>query len=125
MSAQSTTETYITELPSDRRKVRYIHADSRRRYRETRAQARKGCIPEELEHKLDVGETSNKPRRIVVTERVSLRDGRNSLVISCLGTGVARVLRMNSSEPMVGWKGAHPQSVTWMKPVIDKYSHTL
>jgi hypothetical protein len=28
-------------------------------------------------------------------------------VISWLGTGVARVLRMNASEPMVGWKGTH------------------
>jgi hypothetical protein len=38
----------------------------------------------------------------------SLRIGINSLVISWLGTGVARVLRMNSSEPMVGWKGRTP-----------------
>jgi hypothetical protein len=60
-----------------------------------------------------------------VTERVSLRDGINSLVISWLGTGVARVLRMNASEPMVGWKGTHPQSVSRLQLVIDKYSHTL
>ena len=44
----------------------------------------------------------------VVTEKGSMRIGINSLVISWLGTGVARVIRMNSSEPMVGWKGEHP-----------------
>jgi hypothetical protein len=60
-----------------------------------------------------------------VTERVSLRNGINSLVISWLGMGVARVIRMNASEPMVGWKGAHAQLVGWMQLVIDKYSHTL
>jgi len=32
----------------------------------------------------------------------------NSLVVSWLGMGVARVIRMNSSEPLVGWKGEHP-----------------
>jgi hypothetical protein len=53
-----------------------------------------------------------------VIERVSLRDGINSLVISWLGTGVARVLIMKAFEPMVGWKGAHPQSVDWMQLVI-------
>jgi hypothetical protein len=58
-----------------------------------------------------------------VTEKGSLRIGINSLVISWLGTGVARALRMNSSEPMVGWKGEHPQLVSWLQPVIDKYSH--
>ena len=41
-------------------------------------------------------------------EKGPLRIGINSLVISWLGTGVARVLRMNSYEPMVGWKGTHP-----------------
>jgi hypothetical protein len=41
-------------------------------------------------------------------------------VISWLGMGVARVLRMNESEPMVGWKDEHPQSVSWLPPVIDK-----
>jgi hypothetical protein len=46
-------------------------------------------------------------------------------VISWLGTGVARVLRVNASEPMVGWRGEHPQSVGWLQLVIDKYSHTL
>jgi hypothetical protein len=60
-----------------------------------------------------------------MTERVSLRYGINSLVISWLGMGVARVLRMNAFEPMVGWKGTHPQSTSWMQPVIDKCSHTL
>jgi hypothetical protein len=44
-----------------------------------------------------------------------------SLVISWLGMGVARVLRVNSFEPMVGWKGKHPQSVGWLQLVIDKY----
>jgi hypothetical protein len=64
----------------------------------------------------------------VVTERGSLRICRRpeehrevSLVISWLGTGVARVLRVNASEPMVGWKGEHPQSVGWLQLVIDKY----
>jgi hypothetical protein len=53
-------------------------------------------------------------------EKGSMRIGINSLVISWLGTGVARVLRMNASEPMVGWKDEHPQSVSWLPPVIDK-----
>jgi hypothetical protein len=35
---------------------------------------------------------------------------RGSLVVSWLGMGVARVLRVNASEPMVGWKGKHPHS---------------
>jgi hypothetical protein len=42
-------------------------------------------------------------------------------VISWLGMRVARVLRMNASEPMVGWKGTHPHSVSWPQIVIDKY----
>jgi hypothetical protein len=58
-------------------------------------------------------------------EKGSLRIGINSLVISWLGTGVAWVLRMNASEPMVGCKGKHPQSVSWLQPVIDKDSHIL
>jgi hypothetical protein len=33
---------------------------------------------------------------------------RDSLVVSWLGIGVARVRRVNSSKPMVGWKGEHP-----------------
>jgi hypothetical protein len=53
-------------------------------------------------------------------EKGSMRIGINSLVISWLGTGVARALRMNASEPMVGWKDEHPQSVSWLPPVIDK-----
>ena len=65
--------------------------------------------PEELERELDVEEASDKPHRVTVTEIVSLRDGVNSLLISWLGTGVARVLRLNISKPMVGWKGTHPQ----------------
>jgi hypothetical protein len=79
------------------------------------------CRRKEEGHELDVEEASDKPRRDVVTERRSLRNGINSLVISWLGTGVARVLRMNASEPMVGWKGRHPQSVSWLQHVIDKY----
>jgi len=81
--------------------------------------------PKGPERELDAEEASDKPRRVVVTERVSLRHGINSLVISWLGTIVARVLRLNSSEPMFGWKGTHPQSVSWLKSIIDKYSHTL
>ena len=46
-------------------------------------------------------------------------------MISWLGTGVARVLRMNVFEPMVGWKDEHPQSVGWRQPVIDKRFPTL
>jgi hypothetical protein len=42
-------------------------------------------------------------------------------VVSWLGTGVARVLRVNAAEPMVGWKGEHPQSVGWLSTVTDKY----
>jgi hypothetical protein len=60
-----------------------------------------------------------------VKEKGSLRIGINSVVISWLGVGVAKDIRMNSSEPMVGWKGEHPQLVSWLKPVIDKYSHIL
>jgi hypothetical protein len=41
----------------------------------------------------------------VVIEKESLRNCKISLVISWLGTRVARVLRMNASEPMVGWRG--------------------
>jgi hypothetical protein len=81
--------------------------------------------PEGPKHKLDAKEASDKPHRVVVKERVSLRDGVNSLVISWLAMGVARVLRMNASKPMFGWKGAHPQSVGWMKLIIDNYYHTL
>jgi hypothetical protein len=58
-----------------------------------------------------------------VKEKLPLRIGINSLVISWLGTGVARALRINASEPVVGWKGGHPQSVSWLQTVIDKYSH--
>jgi hypothetical protein len=77
------------------------------------------------ERELDAEEASDKPHRVVVIERVSLRDGVNYLVISWIVMGLARVIRMNSSDTMVGWKGAHPQSVGWMQLVIDKYSHTL
>jgi hypothetical protein len=57
---------------------------------------------------LDAEEASDKPHRVAVTERVFMRDGVNSLVISWIGMRVDRVLRMNSSKPMVGWKGTHP-----------------
>ena len=60
-----------------------------------------------------------------VKEKGLMRIGINSLVISWLGTRVARVLRMIAYEPMVGWKEEHPQSVSWLPPVIDKYSHIL
>jgi hypothetical protein len=42
--------------------------------------------PEGPEHDLDAEEAFDKPLRVVVTKRVSLRDGINSLVISWLGT---------------------------------------
>jgi hypothetical protein len=72
------------------------------------------CRRKEEGCELDAEEASDKPRRVVVTKRGSLRNDISSLVISWLGTGVARVLRMNASEPMVGWKGEHPQSVGWL-----------
>jgi hypothetical protein len=40
-----------------------------------------------------------------VIEKESLRNCKISLVISWLGMGVARALRMNASKPMVGWRG--------------------
>ena len=66
------------------------------------------CRRKEEGHELDVEEASDKPRRVAMTKRGSLRNDISSLVISWLGTRVARVLRMNSSEPKVGWKGKHP-----------------
>jgi hypothetical protein len=51
--------------------------------------------PEGLEHELDYEEASDKPCRVIVIERVSLRDGIDYLVISWLGMGVARVLCMH------------------------------
>jgi hypothetical protein len=74
---------------------------------------------------LDVEEASDKPRRGCDRERISEKLQEFPLVISWLGTGVARVLRVNASEPTVGWRGEHPQSVGWLPLVIDKYSHTL
>jgi hypothetical protein len=44
----------------------------------------------------------------VVIEKEPLRNYKISLVISWLGTGVDRVLRVNASESTVGWKGKHP-----------------
>jgi len=43
-----------------------------------------------------------------VREKGYMRICKISLVISWLGTRVARALRMNASESMVGWKGEHP-----------------
>jgi hypothetical protein len=48
-----------------------------------------------------------------MTKKESLINCEISLVISCLSTGVARVLRMKVSEPIIGWKGEHPQIVHW------------
>jgi hypothetical protein len=55
------------------------------------------------EHMINIVET--------VTKKEPLRNCKGSLVISWLGTGVAKVIRMNAYAPMVGWKGEHPQSV--------------
>jgi hypothetical protein len=33
---------------------------------------------------------------------------RDSLIISWLGTGVSRMLRVNASNPTILWKGKHP-----------------
>jgi hypothetical protein len=70
------------------------------------------CRRKEEDHKLDAKEASDKPHRVVVIERESLGNGIDSILISWLDTGMARVIRVNSSEPMVGWKGTHPQSVS-------------
>jgi hypothetical protein len=42
-------------------------------------------------------------------------------VISWLGMRVARMLKVNASEPTVGWKGEQPQSVGRLSTIIDKY----
>jgi hypothetical protein len=60
-----------------------------------------------------------------VKDKGPLRIGINYLVISWLGKGVARALRINASKPMVGWKGKNPQSVSWKQRAIDKFSHIL
>jgi hypothetical protein len=60
-----------------------------------------------------------KPKQKLNREGI-LENCEISLVISWLGTGVSRVIRMNSFEPMVGWKDEHPQSVRWLALVIDK-----
>ena len=57
---------------------------------------------------LDVERAPNKPRIGYDRERISEKFAEVSLVISWLGTGMARVLRVNASEPMVGWRGEHP-----------------
>jgi hypothetical protein len=38
----------------------------------------------------------------------------NSLVVSWLGTGVARLQRYVVYDPMVGWKDELPHSVGWL-----------
>jgi len=43
-----------------------------------------------------------------MTEKKPLRNCEISLVISWLGMMVDRVIRVNSYEPMGGWKGTHP-----------------
>jgi hypothetical protein len=60
-----------------------------------------------------------------VAEKESLRNYESSILISCLGMGVARVIRVNSSKTMVGWKGTHPKLVHWLYYETDKYSHTI
>jgi hypothetical protein len=41
----------------------------------------------------------------IMIEKEPLRNCKVYLVISWLGTGVAKVLRLNSYEPTVGWRG--------------------
>jgi hypothetical protein len=48
-----------------------------------------------------------KPEQKMNRERI-LKNCESSLVISWLVTWVARVLRVNAFEPMVGWKDEHP-----------------
>jgi hypothetical protein len=67
----------------------------------------------------------NLTEAVTKIERVSEELQDFSLVISCLGMGVARVPRVNASEPTVGWRGEHPHSVGWIPLVIYKYSHTM
>jgi hypothetical protein len=45
---------------------------------------------------------------------------QNSLVVSWFGMRVARVLTMNASEPMAGWKSEHPKSVGWLTDSQNK-----
>jgi hypothetical protein len=66
------------------------------------------CRRKEEYHELYAKEASDKLHRFFVTKRGSLKNEIISQVISWLGTGVARVLRMNASKPIVGWKGEHP-----------------
>jgi hypothetical protein len=71
---------------------------------------------------LDVERAPDKPRRGYDRERIYEKFVEVYLMISWLSTRVARVLRVNSFEPiMVGWRGKHPQLVGWMKLVIDNY----
>jgi hypothetical protein len=84
---------------------------------------RKG--PEKNTTSLMLGKASDKPRRRCERERIIENWNKFPSDIMAWQGGVARALRMNPSKPMVGWKGEHPQSVSWMQPVIDKYSHIL
>ena len=50
--------------------------------------------------------------------------------IPCWYHGLARgwsaVKVIEHTDPMVGWKGIHPQSVGWSRLIIDKYTlHSL
>jgi hypothetical protein len=64
-------------------------------------------------HDLDVHEEYDKPHKGYGKERVSKELQEFPLVISWLGTWVDRLLRVNSSKPIIGWKGEHQQSVGW------------
>ena len=62
----------------------------------------------------------NRTRTENENKERALKKSESSLMISWLGMGLSRVLILNASEPMVGWKDEHPQSVGWQQPVIDK-----
>lgn len=48
-----------------------------------------------------------------------------SLVVSWLGTRVARMKILSAYEPMIGWKGEHPQFIGWLEFVKMSNSFTL
>jgi hypothetical protein len=50
-----------------------------------------------------------KNRKSFLREERNTENLRDSLVVSWLGTGVDKMHILSASEPMVGWKGAHPQ----------------
>jgi hypothetical protein len=78
----------------------------------------KGCELDAMEHLRNLAEAITKiEKALSYREHDPNRSGNegrtlekcdNSLVISWLGTGVARVLRTNASMPMVRWKDEHP-----------------